>query len=463
MSSSSWPALPRLVIAGCGGDAGKTLTTLGLAAAFRRRGKRVQAFKKGPDYIDAAWLTLASGTPARNLDTYLMGFDAVRESFLRQSREADCSLVEGNRGLYDGSDAAGTHSTAELAKLLQAPVILVLDVTKTTRTAAALVLGCKLLDPDVRLAGVILNRTAGSRHQRVARQAIEEACGIPVVGALPRWETADLPGRHLGLVTPREHPDPEALGARLAQFLEEHVDLDRLWAIAGEAGPLEHPAPAALPAAPSGEPVPLAWFDDSAFSFYYPDNLEALQAAGARLIPVNSLSDTSLPAVQGLYIGGGFPETHAARLAANAPLLRAVREAAGDGLPIYAECGGLIYLSRSLAWQDRTHALAGVFPLDLAMFDRPQGHGYMEVRVESPNPWFPAGRRLKGHEFHYTRVAAAGGEVPTLYAVERGSGCFPGRDGLRFKNTLASYLHLHALGVPEWAANFVALARAAAR
>jgi cobyrinic acid a,c-diamide synthase len=206
--------------------------------------------------------------------------------------------------------------------------------------------------------------------------------------------------------------------------------------------------------------VRLAWFHDSAFTFYYPDNLEALQAAGADLVPVDSLKDSDLPLCQGLYLGGGFPETHAARLSRNKPLQKAVAKAAKAGLPIYAECGGLIYLCRSLHWQGKSYPLAGVFPLDLEMRDTPQGHGYMAVHVESDNPWFPAGTRIRGHEFHYTRAVAGSPDVATAYAVERGCGCFPGRDGLIFNNTLASYMHIHAAGTPGWAAQFVNLARA---
>jgi cobyrinic acid a,c-diamide synthase len=433
---------------------------MGLAAAWRRRGFEVQTFKKGPDYIDAAWLTLASGQPTRNLDSFLMGSEGVKNLFLRHCQTADISLIEGNRGLFDGVDLAGTYSTAELAKLLKAPVFLVLDVTKVTRTAAAIVLGCRRLDPDVNIAGVILNHVAGDRHERVIRQAIESICGVPVIGALPSWEQAKaLPGRHLGLVPPQEHADGEGLCTMLADILEQNVDMSVLLAIAGSAPSCEaNQLPTIAP--PAGEKVPIAWFHDSAFTFYYPDNLEALQTAGADLIPVNSLTDTSLPLSQGLYIGGGFPETHAARLSRNKPLQKAVAKAARAGLPVYAECGGLIYLCRSLSWKGKKYSLAGVFPIDLEMHDKPQGHGYMTATIDKENPWFAGGTHLKGHEFHYTHATSGNPDITTVYNVERGKGCFPGRDGLIFKNTLASYMHLHAAGTPTWAARFVTLARA---
>jgi cobyrinic acid a,c-diamide synthase len=458
--------LPRLVIAGTGGDAGKTLVTLGLAAAWRLRSREVAVFKKGPDYIDAAWLGFAAGRPARNLDTYMMGRSGVAAAFYAHALDADICLIEGNRGLYDGLNAQGTHCTAELAKLLNAPVLLLLDVTKVTRTAAATVLGCRTLDPQVQIAGVILNRTAGRRHEKIVRESIESICGIPVLGAIPKLGGTELlPSRHLGLVTPQEHPQLEGIQEAAASLVEKYLDLSGIEEIAKNAPEFRKRPPRGRSILGQRRPqtvahtARIAYFHDSAFSFYYPDNLEALEAAGAELLPISSMRDQTLPPCDGLYIGGGFPETHAEAISANRGLLQSVRAAAEQGLPIFAECGGLIYLCRSLDWKGKRYPLAGVFPLDLAMETKPQGHGYMEIEVEGENPFFPLNTVIRGHEFHYTKILSGDEQVRTIYRVNRGQGCFSRRDGLTYRNVLASYLHLHALGVPIWAENFVNLSK----
>jgi cobyrinic acid a,c-diamide synthase len=440
----------RVVIAGLSGDSGKTLVSLGLLASWRRAGHAVAGFKKGPDYIDAAWLGWAAGGVARNLDTYLMGEAAVRRAFAWHAREADLSLIEGNRGLFDGMDASGSQSTAALARLLDAPVVLVLGIAKMTATAAALVAGCQTLDPTVRIGGVILNRVASSRQEQVARAAIEGTCAVPVLGALPRLEDDLLPGRHLGLVTPAEHPRLAAIEARLAEIIDEHVDVDRVVALARSAAALKVPAP--VPVA-GGHPVRIGWFRDSAFTFYYPENLEALADAGARLEPISALADGGLPPIDLLYIGGGFPETHAAALSENRGLRSAVRAAAARGLPIYAECGGLMYLAETLRVQGRDYPMSGVLPITVEVTARPQGHGYCDLTVDAPNPFFPAGTSLRGHEFHYSRIVAGLDRVASAYQVARGTGCGGGRDGLTVGNVLASYTHLHASGAPAWAAS----------
>jgi cobyrinic acid a,c-diamide synthase len=456
-------ALPRLVIAGLSGDAGKTLVSVALAVILRDRGVPVCAFKKGPDYIDAAWLTWATGHPARNLDTYLMGGDLARRSFVEHATGDGVNIIEGNRGVYDGGDARGTHSTAQLAKLLGAPVVLVVDGAKVTRTAAACVLGCQALDPDVRFAGVILNRVAGSRHERVLREAIEATCEVPVLGAIPRSDARLLPGRHLGLVTPEEHPETAELGRQL-RVAAQSLDVDRLLAMARQAPMME--GPALDGPVPRGEPESLVlparigFLLDSAFTFYYPENLEALECAGARLVPISALTSAEVPAdLDALYIGGGFPETHAAALASNAPFLSSLRRAAERGLPVYAECGGLMLLSRAFWWQQRKYPMAGVLPFEVEMLATPHGHGYTQLVVDGPNPFFAEGTALKGHEFHYSRALAGPDRVPTACAVVRGTGCFAGRDAVVVHQTLASYTHLHALATPQWAAGVMGAAR----
>ncbi len=457
------PSLPRVVIAGTGGDSGKTLVSLGLITAWRRRGHNVAAFKKGPDYIDRAWLAWASHMEARNLDQYLMSESRLLRSFGNTAAGARVSVVEGNRGLHDGMDGAGTYSTAELAKILVAPVVLLLDATKTTRTAAAMALGCQRMDPDCNVAGVILNRVAGARHERVIREALRRATGLPVLGVIPRRSDLSnlLPDRHLGLVTPQEHDDRLVLADRLADLAESHLDLDGLLTLADAAPglPIPEPDPGWTASDPTVKPVRIGYFSDAAFTFYYPENLAALRESGADLIEISALEDQTLPALDGLYIGGGFPETQARALAENSALRRAVREAAAGGLPVYAECGGLMYLAESFTWLNETYPMAGVLPLRLAVEKRPQGHGYMEVETDAGSPFFPRGLRLRGHEFHYSRILEETGEITTAYRVLRGSGTGQGRDGLIQGNTLASYLHLHALGTPEWAPGLVAAAR----
>ncbi len=445
---------PRLVIAGLSGDGGKTLVAVGLARALRRRGVNVAPYKKGPDYIDAAWLGAAAGRPGRNLDTYLMTTAAIGAAL---GRAGDgLVLVEGNRGLHDGVDALGTHSTAALAARIAAPAVLVADTTKTTRTLAACVHGCAVVDPDLSLAGVILNRVATARQERVVREAFDALGGPPVLGAIPRLADDLLPSRHLGLVTAAEHPDREAAIARAADVVAAHVDLDALLAVARSARPAAFPDLEPGPAPADG--VRIGVLRDEAFSFYYPENLEALAAAGAELVDVSPLRAPALPPLDALYIGGGFPEVHARRLAANAGFLDSLRRAAADGLPVYAECGGLMFLARSLRTGEGTFPMAGVIGADVEQTASVQGHGYAEGVVEAPNPFFPVGTRLLGHEFHYSRLLDAAGAT-TVVRLERGTGVRGRRDAIVAGNVWASYVHLHALGTPEWATGMVAAAR----
>ena len=422
----------------------------------------MRAFKKGPDYIDAAWLEWASGKPARNLDTFLMGFDRAAASFSWNAIGAGLNVIEGNRGLYDGLDARGTHSTAELAKALCAPVVLVLNATKITRTAAALVLGCQQLDPGVWIAGVVLNQVAGSRHERVLRESVESASGIPVLGAVPRApKDTFLPTRHLGLVTPQEYLRGEDPGRNLLDMVASHFDFDRMLEVASRATPMSF-GPMPGEASSDGKDLTVGYLHDSAFCFYYPENLDALRAAGARLVPVSALTGDSLPLdLDALYIGGGFPETHAAALSANCGFLASIRARADDGLPIYAECGGLMFLSRAVVWQGHSYPMAGVLPFGVEVCASPQGHGYVELLVDQPNSFFPDGTRLHGHEFHYSRILLDGEPPPTACAVLRGAGCYRGRDAVLSGNVWASYAHLHALATPEWAAGLLHAARTA--
>jgi len=450
-------ATPRVMIAGLAGDSGKTLISLGLVRALRDRGLAVAAFKKGPDYIDAAWLGVAAGRPGRNLDTFLMTPAALGQA-LAPAQAADLMVVEGNRGLFDGMDAEGTHSSAALAARLGSPVVLVVDATKATRTVAALVLGCRVFDPAVDLAGVVLNRVGTGRQEALIRRAVEEAAGVDVVGALPRLdESAGLfPGRHLGLVTAAERPERDEAVRRAAQAVAQHVDVERILAIARRARHVDFPRQA-WPR--SGPPVRVAVLRDEAFSFYYPENLEALEAAGVELVFASPLHDAALPEVDGVVVGGGFPEVHAERLAGNRTFLSSLGRAAALGVPIYAECGGLMLLARTLTVAGRTFEMAGVLDLHVEQGQRPSGHGYVEGRVDGENPFLPVGTPLRGHEFHYSAVCGGSDAPRTVVALERGTGLGGRRDAVVRGSVWASYLHLHALSLPRWAQGVAEAAR----
>jgi cobyrinic acid a,c-diamide synthase len=452
-------SIPRLLVAGLSGGSGKTIVTLGLLLLLRRAGLDVRAFKKGPDYIDPAWLAWASAHPARNLDAFLMGSEAVRALFVRHSTHDGVNVIEGNRGLFDGLDAEGTYSSASLAEVLAAPIVLVLDATKMTRTAAALVLGCQKLDPRASIQGVVLNQVNGQRHERVLREAIESICSIPVIGALPRLQDNPLPERHLGLVPPDEHQTMDSVERKLLAWMEDRVDLDALLRIARSAPWLAAHADQRAPL-PDARDLRIGYLRDSAFNFYYPENLEELERAGAELVSISALHAAALPVgLHALYIGGGFPETHAHALSANTSFLESLRQACTVGLPVYAECGGLMLLARSLAWQGVRYPMANVLPIDVEVLATPQGHGYCELLVDAANPFFSQGIALRGHEFHYSRIVSGAEAVASACAVVRGTGCFSGRDGLVSQNVMAAYSHLHATATPQWASGILTAAR----
>ncbi len=454
---------PRVLVAGLRGGSGKTLLAVGLEDAWRRRGLRVVPFKKGPDYIDAAWSSAAAGRPCRNLDLFLHSPDMAVRSFIGGSGDADVAVIEGNRGLFDGADAQGSCSTAELAKLLRAPVVLVVDCTKVTRTVAATVLGCQHLDPAVDIRGVVLNQTAGLRHEEVVRASIEDATGLPVLGALPRLRTEILPERHLGLLPPAEHGARADAVREVGELAERFLNLDAILTVARSAPPLAAPSAeaAVVPDGSIAGPDPrseirIGVFQDAAFQFYYPENLEALERAGARLVEISPLRDRELPDVDGLYLGGGFPETQAAGLAENRSFRTAVRDAAMAGMPMYAECGGAVYLGQDLDYQGERYPMAGVFPVAFGFQQRPRGHGYAVLEAVQENPFHPVGTEVRGHEFHYTFMRAAPvAELRFAFRVRRGYGFDGEHEGLCRQNVMACYTHIHALTVPQWAPSLV--------
>ena len=448
-------ATPGIVVAALRGGAGKTIFSVGIIAALRSLGRSIAPFKKGPDYIDAGWLALAAGRPCYNLDTFLIDRDTILESYHTHTQNTDLAVIEGNRGLYDCIDTEGKTSTAELAKLLGLPVILCIDATKTTRTMAAVVGGILAFDPDVRIGGVVLNRVAGKRHQSILIRSIEEYTGVPVLGVVPKLKDQRFPERHMGLVPTPEHRWAKSAIDAIRTVAENHLDLERIQRIAATATPVETGAvfkTNALETTPISDRPTIGILRDAAFQFYYPENLEALEAAGARLVFASPLTDRHLPPVDALYIGGGFPETHARQLEENKAFKNELKGLADNGLPVYAECGGLMYLGERLILDDGEFEMSGVLPVVFGFSKRPQGHGYTIVRVEKENPYFPAGTTLLGHEFHYSNVKEWKGKAENLaFSMERGTGFLKGRDGICVNNVLATYTHIHALGTPAWA------------
>jgi cobyrinic acid a,c-diamide synthase len=450
--------IPRLVISAVRGGLGKTTLSLGIIAAWRNQGKRIASFKKGPDFIDAGWLGAAAGRPCYNLDLFLMEEESILRSFARHANGMDAAVIEGNRGLYDGVDESGTYSTARLAKVIGSPVVLIVDCTKSSATVAAVVLGSKLYDPSVAVRGIILNNVSPGRHESVIRKAIEQSSGIPVVGAVPRLRHDEFPERHMGLMPFHEHPDVDKAITASASVAEKYLDLVALWRIAGDAGLLKSVQGPAVPAVEADRPT-VGVIRDKAFQFYYPDNIEALEQQGAVIREINALQDLELPPIDALYIGGGFPETQAAELAGNVSFADSLRAAVEKGLPVYAECGGLIYLGRSLRVGDTTYSMASVLQADFILEKKPQAHGYTQLVVTGPNPFFEMSCRLRGHEFHYSRIVNIKDLDGLAFSMERGHGIDGFHEGIVYKNVLATYTHLHAQGSPLWAQGIVKKAR----
>lgn len=457
-------SLPRIVVAGLSGGTGKTIVSLGLAHAWSRRGLDVRPFKKGPDYIDAAWLGHAAGKNCTNLDPYFLSPDTVRALFHVRAAECDMAVIEGNRGLFDGKDEHGSCSTSELARQLDAPVILAIDCTKMTRTVAAIVQGCTAFEPGLRLAGVICNRTAGERHRSVLRKSIETHTDIPVLGMLPKMENP-IPERHMGLVPDQEYAAESYTGYAqaldsIAHVAEDWLDMDAIFAAGVAAPKLAPPSVSLWSTEPAPKGVRIGYVHDDAFWFYYQENLEALEHAGAELVRLSLLDDEPWPDIHGLYIGGGFPETWAARLAANTDKRAKVRELSRAGMPIYAECGGFMYLCEFLEYQGERYPMSGVFPVSTSFCVRPQGLGYTEATVAAENPFYAVGEKLCGHEFHYSRCVSDDPQgLSFALKMDRGKGMHDGRDGLIRDNTYAGYNHIHALAVPGWAPAFVQAAQ----
>jgi cobyrinic acid a,c-diamide synthase len=456
--------MQAIVIAGTASGVGKTTIATGLMGALVARGLRVQGFKVGPDYVDPTYHTQVTGRSSRNLDTWLLPAPTLRAVFGRGCASADVAVVEGVMGLYDGRHGAGDEaSTAAVAKLLGLPVVLVVDAARQARSAAATVLGFREFDPDVRLVGVILNRIGSDAHLATIREAVESTTGLPVLGALRRDSALGLPERYLGLVPRFEDSGTAEFFRRAASAVDGAVDIPRLVNLA-EVGTVDSGDVRSPYAAPPAQPrARLAVARDRAFGFYYADALDLLIHLGLDIVEFSPLDDAALPAhCHGAYLGGGFPELFGAKLAANIPLIRDLRAAARDGLPIYAECGGLMYLARAVTDADgRRHALAGLIPAEVTLTDARLTLGYRTAVAVRDSLLLRCGESVQGHEFHYSRITA-NRSVPSAYTV---AGRSPGREGYARGNLLASYLHLHLAGAPAIAARLVeaCAARRAAR
>jgi cobyrinic acid a,c-diamide synthase len=456
--------MSRLLISAAHKSSGKTTVTLGLARALRNRGMAVQPFKKGPDYIDPMWLSLAAGRACRNLDFNLMTSEEVAAEFARHAGGAGLALIEGNKGLYDGLELDGSNSNAALAALLEAPVVLVLDTRGMTRGVAPLVLGYQAFARDIRIGGVILNHVAGPRHESKLRAAIELYTDIPVLGAVAQDGSMEIVQRHLGLTPSNENGEAQARIAIIAERIAAQVDLQRVLELAAEAPALPRTLTFVTPLRSGGERgLRIGVARDRAFGFYYPDDLEALSRAGAEIVTFDTLHDARLPEVDGLFIGGGFPECCMAELEANSLLRSQIRESIEGGLPVYAECGGLMYLARSISWKGAQREMVGALPADVLMHARPVGQGYVRLAPTADMPWPDALLRrpaeIRAHEFHYSSLVNIAPGMRFAYEVRRGHGIDGQHDGIVFRNVLASYTHLRSLRHYDWAADFVAFVR----
>ena len=445
-------------------SSGKTTLSIGLCAAMRARGLSIQAFKKGPDYIDPIWLSQATGSACYNLDFFTSSKDYIVNQFLTHQRDKDVTLIEGNMGLYDGLSLDGSDSNAAMAKLLELPVIMVVDSTGTSRGIAPLLNGYQQFDSELKFAGVILNKVAGSRHETKLREVIEAYTDFEILGAVPRDQEIQLTERHLGLIPSNEMADQsEQVIQHLADRVNQYVNLDRLLSLP-DPELLNYPNPIAEPVTVSDKPkIRIAIPMDEAFGFYYPGDIERFEALNVELVPFNTLKDHSLPSdIDGLFIGGGFPETQVKELSGNTSMLNSVKQAIENNLPCYAECGGLMYLCSHLAEASQDYPLCDVIPATVSMNKRPQGRGYVKLEATDTHPWQQEDvergvkRTQQAHEFHYSSIEGLPKDTVYAYTVKRGTGIDGINDGIVMNNLLASYTHLRQTDDCRWVDQFVA-------
>jgi len=498
--------MSHLLISAAHKSSGKTTISIGLCAALKTSGFDVQPFKKGPDYIDPMWLAKATGRACHNLDFNTMEREEIYDTFCRYRRGADISIIEGNKGLYDGLDLHGSNSNAALASLLQSPVILVIDARGMTRGIAPLILGYQAFAPTINIAGVILNQLGGSRHESKLRSVIDHYTDVPVIGAVHHNVELEILERHLGLIPSNEANEVQHRIAIVGQNIKQQVDMDKVTKIAAQPSANQQNPTAPLSSKPNNhseqQSTPQRYAvvnssvnaatntavnsitntvtntitnaanklcrigiaQDAAFGFYYPGDIEAFQQAGAELVYFDTLSDTQLPEVDGLFIGGGFPETQMQALEKNHSLRQAIATAIEAGLPAYAECGGLMYLTRSIQWKGTTCQMVGAIPADTVLHKKPVGRGYVRLQETDNHPWkknqATSASEFAAHEFHYSSLENLGTGLDFAYNVLRGTGIKStqngiAQDGIIYKNLLGGYAHLRDVNHNHWVQRFV--------
>lgn len=459
--------MQRLLISAAHKSSGKTTITLGLCAALHARGLKVQPYKKGPDYIDPMWLSRASERDCHNLDFQTMSNDEMLATISHYSSGADISIIEGNKGLFDGVALDGSNSNAAVAELTKTPVILVIDTLGMTRGIAPLLLGYQAFNTNIQIAGVILNKVGGPRHEQKLRNVIEQYTDIQVIGAVPRLEQLNITERHLGLIPSNEATNTNDVISNIASIINKHVDLDAVIKIASTPAKLpEVKNPISVTNKPQNLKIGIA--RDAAFGFYYPGDLNAFLAEGVELIEFDTINDTSLPVIDALFIGGGFPESWMDELEANVSLRQEIKQAIDLGMPAYAECGGLMYLSQSISWKGKQSEMVGVIPADIEMNEKPQGRGYVSLNKTQDFLWADSSEssttEISAHEFHYSgfkdiESLEKDSRVKYAYEMKRGSGITGMHDGLIYKNLLANYAHLRDTSKHHWVSEFVEFIR----
>jgi len=447
--------VPRIVIAGVSSGVGKTTVVAALIGALRARGMRVAAFKCGPDYLDPTYHARAAGSPSHNLDGWMMGRDAVLATFERTSRNADIAIIEGVMGLFDGASPTGEEgSSAEIAKWLSAPVLVTIDAAGMARTVAAVAQGMSSFDPELSVAGFICNRVGSKGHLDLLRKALPGT--MKILGGFPKQPELSFPERHLGLRTASEDAVPDKLLKAWADLASEWLDVDQILKSAQSAPVLIHSPSVKEDRRASAVRCRIGLAYDDAFHFYYEDNLARLESLGAELVRFSPIKDERLPDVNGLYFGGGYPEVFAAELSGNTPMLAAIRNFAASNRPIYAECGGLMYLSNGIRTLDgKLFPMAGLIPLETAMCPKLQALGYVEVETQEPSILGPAGLRFRGHQFRYSEPKQISESVQRIYTLRRRRAGEVQSEGYRAKNVLASYVHAHWASNPLAAEGFV--------
>ncbi len=434
-------------------SSGKTVLSIGISAALRQRGMKVQTFKKGPDYIDPMWLAKATHRKCYNLDFWTQSANEIKSTLCTNSQDADISIIEGNKGLHDGLAADGSNSNAALAKLIQAPVVLVLDTRGTIRGVAPLLLGYQQFDPAVNIAGVILNFVGGERHAAKLRTVIERYTDIPILGMVQRSAELELVERYLGLMPSNEDNYAETKVCRIANIIAEQVDLDELISIANSTSPIQVNTNQETA---KRYDLKIAYAKDEAFGFYYADDLDAFQNHGAQLIPFDTLHDHALPEADALFIGGGFPEKRLQELSANTKMKQAIHNAIENNMPVYAECGGLMYLSNSIQYQDQNAQMVGIINGDCEMHEKPIGRGYTLLNSTPNHPWeVNHNNEIPGHEFHYSKLTNFSTDINYAYQVNRGFGVDGDNDGILYKNLIACYAHQRNTQQNQWILNFL--------